>query len=70
MTANPQQNPVFPPPQQRNPQQIAGVIADYVRAGITIATWVVLGALALGSAYVALRAVLWGVRVATQALGV
>ena len=70
MTANPQPNPVFPPPQRKTPQQIASAVADYVRAGHTVIAWATLGALIAGLAFLAIRTLIFGCRLVLQALGV
>ena len=66
---NPNQSPVFPPPQRKSPQQIARVIGDHIRAAVTVLAWGILGAVALATSYVAFRAILWAVRLITHALG-
>ena len=68
---NPNQQPVGRGPSQRpSPQRIAAAIADYVRAALTVTAWLVLGAAGLGAAYVAIKAVIWAVKLAQQALGI
>lgn len=51
------------------PRRAASVVSDYVRAGMKISAWVVLGAFAAGAAYVCLRLLVWAVRLIHTALG-
>ena len=67
---NPNQSPVFPPPQRKSPQQVASNIKDYVWAAVTIIISLMVTSIAVGCAYVCVRVVLWACQLVTQALGV
>jgi len=63
-------NPAPPPGQKGSPRYIAANVADYVRAGVTIIAWLIVASVAVGAAWVAIRAVIWACRLATEALGI
>jgi hypothetical protein len=54
----------------RTPQGIANIVAQYVKACITVLFWLVVAGLALGLTYILVRGIVFGVRLGTQALGV
>lgn len=58
------------PQRPRRPSDGAAVIGEYVKAFVLLVIWIVLGTTVCGAAYVAIRAILWGVGVCTEALGV
>jgi hypothetical protein len=67
-----QPNSMLPllPQRPRTPQGVADLVAQYVKACITVLFWLVIAGLAAGFAYVLVRGIIFGVRLATQALGV
>jgi hypothetical protein len=56
-------------PSKKTPQQAVWEIVAYIKAGIILTFWLILATAMLGLGYVALQAVLWGVRVTIRALG-
>ena len=63
-------NPPSPPSPKRNPQQAISGFVNYIRAGIILMVWLVLGALAVGVGYVSLRAIWFAVQIVLRALGI
>ena len=69
-TPNPQM-PLFPNPSPtKGPLQIAARIGDYARTVVALVFWTVVTAAALAGGYIALRGILFCVRIALQAIGV
>jgi hypothetical protein len=56
-------------PSKRSPQQVVSEIVAYIKAGITLTFWLILAGAMLGTAYVALQAILWAVNVTLRAVG-
>lgn len=54
----------------QNPENLAQIFAQYVRAVVQFVIWATIGFAALAGAYVGFRAVLVGVRTVLRALGV
>ena len=52
------------------PQNIAMVIGDYVKASLIIIGWFILAAFGLGVAYVCIRGIVWAAKMFQQSLGV
>jgi hypothetical protein len=57
------------PSHGRTPADWAAAIADVIRAGLKITAWCVLGAAGAAAGYVAVKGILWAVRLANTALG-
>ena len=58
------------PNQHRNPEYLAQLFAQYVRAIVQIVIWATIGLASLAAGYVGVRAVLVAVRMVLNALGV
>jgi hypothetical protein len=69
----PQGTPLFPTSSAqsrgRTPADWAAAIADVIRAGLRITAWCVLAAAGAAAGYVAIRGILWAVKLANVALG-
>lgn len=69
MTANAPNSPLFPAPKPKpTPTQIASDFGAWTRMLIALIFWSIVGAAAVGAAYVAIRAIYWGVQIAVQPL--
>jgi hypothetical protein len=53
-----------------NPENLAQIFAQYVRAVVQVVIWATIGFAALAGGYVGLRAVVVGVKIVLKALGV
>ena len=72
MTANPMNNPLQPQPPcngQSLPRRISVSVADWARAPIVVIVWAIALAIALGTAYMAVAAILCFIDWASSALG-
>ena len=69
MTTSANQSPFPAPPAPKlTPGQVAVTTGHFTKAIVMILFWSVVGAAALGAAYVAIRAIYWGVQTAIQPL--
>ena len=54
----------------RNPENLARIFSQYVRAIVQFIVWAIIGLAAIAAGYVSLRAILVAVRIVLTALGI
>ena len=54
---------------RRTPAEVSALVGEYVRAGIQIIFWLIAVSVTVGAGLLAVRIVIWAVRMVSQALG-
>jgi hypothetical protein len=52
-----------------NPQTIAAIISEYVRAGLHILIWLTIGIAAMATSYIIIQGILVAVQIISRAIG-